>query len=618
MFFADPNGANKYERRANMMRRFTFAACAFVFSMFATAMLVPAWIGVAHAASANKGADKLGALIDDYWATEMVENPFFATQSGVNDYNDAVPSVAPEDHKRRAGQAAVFAARLGEIDRDGLDAQGRLNADLLECILKHKIARSEFDPWRIPFLADTGFHTNFAYVVSTTPFRSEEDYDDYLARLHGLPGFIDQHIANMRAGLEVGFSQPKAIVPNILPSFGAQVTDDPRDHRYFDPFSKFPSAISKRKQRAFQKAGESTLRDHIIPAFARLHAFMKDEYLPNARTTLGASQLPQGDEYYAAQIRFFTSLDDADADDIHALGLREVARIRKDMDQVITQTGFDGDFAAFLKFLRTDRQFYARTPQELLDRAAWIAKDIDGRLPKYFGKLPRQPYSVEPVPENIAPNYTTARYVGASLDADRGAQFWVNTYNHEIRPLYQLVAMALHEATPGHHLQNALALEIDGVPEFRKQFYPHAFGEGWGLYSEKLGVEMGVYQTPYDHFGRLTWEMWRAARLVIDTGLHSKNWTRAQAVDYLASNTALSLHNVQTEVDRYIAWPGQALSYKMGELTIWELRAKAEKELGPDFDIRQFHDAVLANGGVPLEILRARIDQHIRDAKAAR
>jgi len=271
-----------------------------------------------------------------------------------------------------------------------------------------------------------------------------------------------------------------------------------------------------------------------------------------------------------------------------------------------------------LEFLRTDRQFYAKTPQEMLDRAAWISKDIDGRLPAYFGKLPRQPYSVEPVPDNIAPNYTTARYVGAPLDGARGGQFWVNTYKIEIRPMYQLVAMALHEAVPGHHLQISLSKEIEDAPEFRVGFYPHAYGEGWGLYAEKLGVEMGVYQTPYDHFGRLTWEMWRACRLVIDTGIHAKGWTRQEAIDYLAGNTALSLHNVQTEVDRYIAWPGQALAYKMGELTIWELRAKAEKELGDDFDIRDFHDAVLTEGGLPLEMLRDQIDQYIADAKQER
>ena len=286
------------------------------------------------------------------------------------------------------------------------------------------------------------------------------------------------------------------------------------------------------------------------------------------------------------------------------------------MNRVIKRTGFKGSFEEFIDYLRSDEQFYAKTPEALLERAAWISKDIDGRLPAYFGKLPRQPYSVEPVPAEIAQNYTTGRYISAPAGGDRGGQYWVNTYALDKRPLYQLTALTLHEAVPGHHLQSALALEIENMPEFRKQFYPHAFGEGWGLYAEKLGVEMGVYETPYDDFGRLSYEMWRACRLVIDTGIHAKGWTRQQALDYLASNTALSLHNVQTEVDRYIAWPGQALAYKMGELTLWELRHKAERELGDKFDVRDFHDAVLTSGGLPLGILRNRIDAYIADTKA--
>ena len=561
-------------------------------------------------------ADDLNALIDEYWANEMEESPFSATSSGVFDYNDKVPQVAPDDHARRAQEAKDFAARLEAIDRGALSGEEIINANLLAFILKHDIALARYENWRIPFLADTGFHTNFGYTINATPFRTEKDYEDFVKRLQALPGFIDQHLANMREGIAIGYTQPKEIIPNIIPSFEAQVTETAEEHSYYAPFNKFPTSISKRKQKKLAKAGKAALEDGVIPAFARLATFMKEEYLPNARETLGASELPNGEEFYEARVRYFTTLDDATADDIHKLGLKEVARIRNEMTDVIDEAGFEGSFDEFLEFLRTDRQFYAESPQRLLERAAWIAKDIDGRLPKYFGKLPRQPYSVEPVPEDLAPNYTNARYVGAPLDGDRGGQSWVNTYNHEIRPLYQLTAMALHEGVPGHHLQSALSKEIENVPQFRRQFYPHAFGEGWGLYSEKLGVEMGVYETPYDHFGRLTWEMWRAARLVIDTGLHSKGWTRQQAMDYLAGNTALSLHNVQTEVDRYIAWPGQALAYKMGELTIWELRAKAEKELGDKFDIRDFHDAILVGGGLPLEMLRDRINLYIEEEQA--
>ncbi len=566
--------------------------------------------------SAALADDALDALFDEVQRHAHQSDPFAATSAGVYDYNDRIPSVTAADKERRTGDVAAFLERLEAIDRGGLSDADRINADLLHFILGQEAALAEFRAYRMPFRADSGFHNRINHVVSATPFRSEKDFTDYLKRLKALPDFIEQNIENMREGLAVGFTQPKEIIPLIIPSFNAMAAGNAEAHSLYAPFNDMPAVISECRQRSLKRQGRAVLENDVIPAFAALATFMQEEYLPNARETLGISETPDGEAYYAALVRYFTTLDDATPDEIHEIGLKEVARIRKEMAAVIEEAGFDGIFEEFLEFLRTDRQFYAETPQELLERAAWISKDIDGRLPAYFGKLPRQPYSVEPVPEDIAPNYTTARYVGAPLDSDRGGEFWVNTYKIEIRPIYQLVAMALHEAVPGHHLQIALSKEIKNVPEFRKGYYPHAYGEGWGLYAEKLGVEMGVYQTPYDDFGRLTWEMWRACRLVIDTGIHAKGWTRQQAVDYLASNTALSLHNVGTEVDRYIAWPGQALAYKMGELTIWELRAKAEAELGEDFDIRAFHDAVLAQGGLPLEMLADQIDRYIAATKA--
>ncbi len=322
----------------------------------------------------------------------------------------------------------------------------------------------------------------------------------------------------------------------------------------------------------------------------------------------------RAEAYYDALVRYFTNLE-VTPDQVHEIGLGEVARIRSEMETVIRQTGFKGDFAAFLKFLRTDPRFYAHTPDELLKDASYIAKQIDGILPGYFGKLPRLPYSVQPVPAELAPNYTGGRYSPPPIGGNKGGEFWVNTYALEKRPLYVLTALALHEAVPGHHLQGSLARELENVPPFRLDLYPHAFGEGWGLYSEKLGKEMGMYKTPYDEFGRLTYEMWRACRLVVDTGMHAKGWSRDRAMEYLASNTALSLHEVRTETDRYIAWPGQALAYKMGELKILELRAKAHDALGERFDLRAFHDAVLENGGVPLPILEHQIDEYIAAAQ---
>jgi uncharacterized protein (DUF885 family) len=450
------------------------------------------------------------------------------------------------------------------------------------------------------------------YVVSATRFDTASDYLDYLARLEALPGYLEQNRVNMQLGIESGFTQPREIMKNILVSFDAQVTESAETHPLYAPFRDIPGNIAAEDRARLRDKAQRLLEERVIPAYAEIRDFMRERYVPNARETLGASELPDGEAYYAALVRYYTTLDSATPDCIHERGLSEVARIRAEMNDVIAQTGFEGSFDDFLEFLRTDPRFYAKTPEELLTRAAWIAKRTDGRLPAYFGKLPRQPYSVEPVPDEIAPNYTAGRYVPAPPGGPRGGQYWVNTYALDTRALYQLVALSLHEGVPGHHLQGALAYEIEDAPEFRRQFYPHAYGEGWGLYAEKLGVEMGMYDTPYDHFGRLSYEMWRACRLVIDTGIHAKGWTREQAVDYLASNTALSMHEVGTEIDRYIAWPGQALAYKIGELTLWDLRREAETALGDAFDIREFHDVVLTSGGVPLELLKTSVKQYVR------
>lgn len=561
-------------------------------------------------------ADDLNALFDDYWANELKENPFAATYSGVSEYNDQVPDVSPAHYAKVDVEHKALLARLDAIDLSGVSETQKTSAEILHFILKHDIELAKYDEWRIPFLSDTGFHSNVAYMADAMPFRTKKDYETYLKRLKALPTYLDQNIDNMRQGLASGFAQPKEILPFIMPSFEAQVTARAEDHPLYKPFTHFPDSIDASARKKILKEADAVFMKDVIPAYGRVLAFMKDEYLPNAPDKIGALNMPDGDSYYRALVRYYTTRDDETPEAIHELGLKEVARIRKEMDAVIKKTGFKGSFEEFIEYLRTDPKFYPKTADELLHYAAWIAKDIDGRLPGYFGKLPRQPYSVAPVPDAIADNYTTGRYVGAPPGGDRGGQYWVNTHALDKRPLYQMTALTLHEAVPGHHLQNALAYEIPDAPEFRKDFYPHAFGEGWGLYSEKLGVEMGVYKTPYDEFGRLSYEMWRACRLVIDTGIHAEGWTRQQAIDYLASNTALSLKNVQTEVDRYISWPGQALAYKIGELTIWEQRRKAEKALGDKFDIREFHDAVLDEGGLPLDVLSERIDAYIARKKA--
>ncbi|HXI88090.1 MAG TPA: DUF885 domain-containing protein [Parvularculaceae bacterium] len=566
-------------------------------------------------AQASPSGD-LAKLFNDYWTTELKEDPFAATYAGVNDYNDKVPGVAPADFARQDSEHEAFLKRLDAIELSGVSESERVSAEILRFILKHDIELAKFDGWRIPFLADTGFHSDVDGLVRATPFRTEKDYRDYITRLSGFPAYFDQEIANMRQGLADGFAQPKEIMAGIMPSFEAQVTATPEEHPLYAPFKDLPDSIPAKTQEALRKAGADVLRNDVIPAYARLLDFMKNEYVPKAQDHVGADYLPDGKAYYAALIHYYTNRDDLTADAVHKLGLKEVARIHKEMLAVIKKTAFKGSFADFIQFLRTDPQFYAKTPTEILRYAAWVAKSIDGKLPGYFGKLPRQTYSVEPVPAEIAENYTSARYSGTPPGGDHGGEYWVNTTHLDKRPLYEIPSLTLHEAVPGHHLQIALGYEIDDAPEFRKQFYSHSFGEGWGLYSEKLGEEMGVYQTPYEEFGRLSMEMWRACRLVIDTGLHAEGWTRQQAMDYLASNTALSMKNVQTEVDRYIAWPGQALAYKIGELTILDLRHKAEKALGPKFDIRKFHDAVLDQGSLPLPVLERQIDDYIARTKA--
>jgi uncharacterized protein (DUF885 family) len=388
----------------------------------------------------------------------------------------------------------------------------------------------------------------------------------------------------------------------------------PEESAFYAPFKSIPASISATDAQALRAAGAEKIRARVIPAYAKLLVFMRDAYVPKARKTLAAEALPNGKAFYRRQIKDYVTLALEPAA-VHQTGLDEVARIHAEMETVMHEAKFEGDFAQFLQFLRTDPQFYAKDADELLMRAAWVAKRVDGQLPRFFGTLPRLPFGIQPVPEAIAPYYTGGRYVPPSYGSTEPGYYWVNTYDLKSRPLYVLPALTLHESVPGHHLQGALANEQGEQPPFRRFSYISAFGEGWALYTEHLGDEMGIYRTPYEQFGRLTYEMWRACRLVVDTGIHSKNWTREQALAFLHDNTALSEHEIETETDRYISWPGQALSYKLGELKIRELRARAEKELGPKFDLRAFHDAILALGSVPLPVLEQQIDAFIAKGK---
>ncbi len=572
------------------------------------------FISIGSLAAHAGPVDDLHALFAEEWQWRMATDPLAASMRGIHDHDDRLPDVSAEAQAARLKALAAFRARLDAIPRTALDEADRLNADLFAFDLDGRIAEARFRTWRIPFLSDSGFHTEPVFVIEAMRFRNAADYEIYLRRLAALPRYLDQNIANMRLGMREGFTMPRAILPGVAPTFAALAVDEPEQSPFFGPFRNMPASVPEVARSRILTEGRRILKESVLPAYRRLYRFFTGDYMPAARSSIGAGDLPDGAAFYHMRIRRFTTLD-LDAESIHILGRHEVARIRAEMEAVIGKTGFAGSFAEFLAFLRRDPRFYARTPEELLRRAAWIAKTIDGRLPAFFGKLPRMPYGVRAVPPEIAPNYTTGRYWPA-IPGVRGGLYMVNTYALDKRPLYALPALTLHEAVPGHHLQVALADEIEGVPEFRKALYVVAFGEGWGLYSERLGAEMGIYGTPYEEFGRLSYEMWRAARLVVDTGIHAMGWTRDEAIAFLKNNTALSAHNVATEIDRYISWPGQALGYKIGEIRIRELRAKAEKVLGSRFDIRAFHDAVLENGSLPLPVLERRIDAYIARAGA--
>ncbi len=582
----------------------------------AAALLMPvALMALAACAPAPDPRDELYALFDEDWAARLVESPQFATSVGDHSRNDELADMSLEAIERRVERRRELLRRLEEIDVSGLSAADRINARMFERQLRSSVQGFEFGGYEMPLNADSGFHMGFARMHRPMPFRTADHYDDYIARMLAIPAYFEQQQDHMRAGIERGFTLPRVTLEGYEDTISAHIVDDPQDSAFWAPFEEVPPSVGEMDRERILTDAEAAITDAVVPAYQGFYDFFVGEYLPGARETIGASDLPDGQAYYADQVRWFTTLD-VTPQEVHEIGLGEVARIRAEMAEVIRETGFEGSYAEFLDFLRSDPRFYPKTAQELLERAAWIAKTMDGKLPSLFATLPRVPYTVEPVPDHMAPKYTAGRYVSAPYNSTQPGIYWVNTYNLPSRPLYPLAALTLHEAVPGHHLQTALAAEMDAVPEFRRHDYLSAFGEGWALYAEYLGLEAGIYEDPYSNFGRLTYEIWRACRLVVDTGVHALGWTRQQMLDYLAENTALSLHEVTTETDRYISWPGQALAYKIGELKIRELRARAEEALGADFDVRHFHDAVLANGSVPLDILEELIDAWIEGQKS--
>jgi uncharacterized protein (DUF885 family) len=514
-----------------------------------------------------------------------------------------LPRIDPATQQKRLAYWQDVMKKLDGIKQDKLSAEELINYQVYKAQIAALIDAQKFREYEKPLNADTAFWSNMASAARNT-LTKEKEYQDYIKQMSDVPRYFNDQIVNMRAGMARGFTPPKVTLIGRDGSI-TSVTEakTPQDTVFYMPFKAMPATIPAARQEELRAEGVKAIETYVLPSYRNLLKFMREEYVPKSRDDLAAENLPDGKAYYQSKIVEFTTTS-MSADEIHQIGVSEMAKIRAEMLDVIKQTGFEGDLPAFLQFLRTDSRFYAKTPEELLMRSAWVAKKFDAKVGQYFGYLPRRRFAVIPVPDDQAPFYTSGRG-GPGV-------YLVNTYNLPSRALYSMPALTLHESAPGHAFQMPVAMEQKGRPAFRNA-YISAYGEGWALYSERLGVEMGMYETPYEVFGMLSYQAWRASRLVVDTGIHSKGWTRKQAQDYLKANTALSEHEIETEVDRYISWPGQALSYYLGEMSIINARKKAEAALGSKFDIRAFHDTVLQLGSVPLPVLEARIDLFIKE-----
>ena len=583
------------------MRPFRLAAALLLASLPAAVLAQQSAPAAPQAASSAD--ERLRRLYTEEWQWRLRENARIEEPDGRSAAGDRLPRVDPASQQARLRYWDRVLAELDRIPLDQLSDEERVNAQVFRTVVEEMANEVRFRTYEAPFNADSFFWGELA------PYGTLDDADDYrryIARLRDVPRYFRENIANMRAGLRRGFSVPRVSLEGrdrtMEPYLAADETNP-----LWAPFRRMPSSIPEAEQQRLQEQARAALREAVVPAYRELLDMFRGEYLPRTRTTLAATAMPDGRRYYQAMIRAYTTLD-MTPEQIHQIGLGEVARIRAEMEATMRRANFTGTLPEFIRFLRTDPQFYARTPRELLAFAAYVVKKADGALSETIGTLPRYRHGIIPVPESIAPIYTAGR---GGLE-----NCLFNTWNLQQRPLYNIPALALHECTPGHSFQAALALEAPQRPPFRRELYFSGYGEGWGLYVEWLGTVMGIYETPYEDFGRLTYEMWRAARLVIDTGIHSMGWTRDQAVAYLRDNTALPEHEVNTEIDRYISWPGQALAYKLGELQIRRHRREAETALGEHFDQRRFHDAILALGSVPLPVLEDRMRRFIAEEQA--
>jgi len=569
-------------------------------------------------------AEKLWALFETEWTYQLEHSPTFASVLGDRRWNDRWDDRSLESIEADRQHNLDVLAELQNIDRAQLGPDDQLNYDLFRSDYRSWIAQYEFR-WQLLAANQIGGLPEWvrqppgvqtAYqLADAIRFETIHDYEDWIVRLESFGGYVDQVIMLLRRGIQEKRVNPEIIMQRVPPQVRKQIVDDPKQSGFFSPFTRFPANIATTEQRRLSAAAEAAIVRSVVPAMRRFHDFLTDDYLPAAPATVGAWGLPNGHEAYAAQVKAYTT-PDTSPEAMFELGLAEVTRIRGEMEIVKSRTGYEGSLEDFFTFLRTDERFYCASGEELLMRYRALCKQIDGRLGRLFNTLPRQPYGVEPTPADMAPDVTTGFYYPAAADGSRPGTYLVNLYRPETRPIWEMVPLTLHEAVPGHHFQTSLAAELDDIPAFRRFGYYLAFGEGWALYCETLGDELGLYDDPYDKFGQLTFEMWRAVRLVVDTGMHAKRWIRQKAIDYFIENSPRQELEVVNEIDRYLAWPGQALAYKVGQLKIRELRTRAERELADDFDVRGFHDAVLLGGSVPLDILERRVTAWIASTLA--
>lgn len=564
-------------------------------------------VRAADPAAASKA---LHALFDSEWKRGLVESPENASYNGDNRFNDRWTDMSLDAIARREAEDRDALARLRAIDRSALSEADQLDYDTFAWGLEKSVERQKFREYLQPVSHQGGVQTADG-IAEVMPFRTVKDYRDWIARMAAIPTVVEQAIALMREGERQGNMPPKVLMERVPAQIAAQVVDDPAKSPFYRPFAHFPDDISAVDRQSLQADAQATIRDRVVPAYRELQAYFNGEYLPKARASIAATDLPDGKAYYDFLARYYTTTD-LSAARIHGIGLEEVARIRGEMEKVKAETGFKGTMAEFFTYLRTDPRFFEKTPEALLERYRATAKRIDPELVKVFHVIPRQPYGVRPIPDNIAPDTTTAYYQPGATDGSRPGYYYVNLYKPETRPTWEMIPLTLHESVPGHHFQFARGLELPDAPMFRKTAYFVAYGEGWGLYAERLGYDMGLYDDPYDRMGQLAYDMWRAVRLVVDTGMHSQGWSRDRAIQYFMDNSPKTRQDVVNEIDRYIGTPGQALAYKIGQMKISELRARAARELGPKFDLRAYDDAVLETGSVPLDALERHIDAWVR------